>query len=422
MGALLALVLASPAAAETIAVTNAHILSMGRAGEIASGTVVIRDGKIVSVGPGAAAPAGARVIDAGGRIVTPGMVETNTTLAAVEVEGVDQTNDQGTGSDKLSAAYDIQYALNPDAVQIPKHRLAGVTRAIVTPEYRGSGRRNLLFSGQAAAIHLGAGMDILVKPKVGMVVELGETGATRAGGGQGASLVLLRSMLDDARAFSRNRAAFERSATRDFGLSREDLEALIPVIAGRMPLIVGVHRASDILQVLKLAREQRLRLVLEGAEEGWRVAAQIAADRVPVILNAEADLPTSFEQLNATLENAAKLNAAGVLIAIEPGRGPSYVRSPRYNAGRAVGYGLPYAAALASVTVNPARIWGLDEQFGSLEPGRDGDLVIWSGDPLELTSAPTAVFIRGVQQPLRSRDLELRDRYLPAAIAAGQAK
>jgi imidazolonepropionase-like amidohydrolase len=296
-------------------------------------------------------------------------------------------------------------------MMIPIARLGGVTRAVVTPTIARP-RRELIFAGNAAVIHLGSGPELVQKPKAGMVLALGEAGARDAGGSRAAQFVLLRAILQDVREFARNRTAFERNQMRALNLSREDLEALIPVAEGREPLLVSAHRASDIHQILKLAREEKLRLILEGAEEAWRLAPEIAAAGVPVILNAGADLPESFETLGATLENAARLHAAGVLIAIENPPLFEGGRTPRFDAGRAVSHGLPFGAGLAAITINPARIWGVADRIGSLEPGKEADVVVWSGDPLETTSAPTAIFIRGQQMPLRSRDLELRDRYL----------
>jgi imidazolonepropionase-like amidohydrolase len=404
---------AAPAAAETVAITHAHILSMGAPGEIASGTVLIRDNVIAAVGAAVAVPANARILDARGQIVTPGLIETNTPLSTVEVAGVESTNDNSTASERLSAAFDVQYGVNPESMMIPIARLGGVTRAVVTPTIERP-RRELIFAGHAAVIHLGAGPELVQRPKAGMVLALGEAGARDAGGSRAAEFVLLRAIFQDVREFAANRAAYNRNQMRQMNLSREDLEALIPVVEGREPLMVSAHRAADIHQILKLAREEKLRLILEGAEEAWRVAPEIAGARVPVILNAGADLPESFETLGSTLENAARLQSAGVLIAIENPPLFEGGRTPRFDAGRAVAHGLPFGAALAAITVNPARIWGVADRIGSLEPGKDADLVVWSGDPLETASAPTAVFIRGQQMTLRSRDLDLRDRYLHA--------
>ncbi len=405
---------------QTIAITHAHIYSMGPAGDIASGTVIVSGDRIVSVGPDGAVPAGARVIDAQGAVVTPGLLSTNTPLSTVEIaEGVEETNDNATASDRLSAAFDVSYAVNPNSVLIPIARLGGITDAIVTPSLREAKDRdkNLFFAGQAAAIHLGQGTDLIRKPSIGMVLVMGEDGARIAGGSRAAQLVMLRAMLDDVRAYAKGRADYDLGRSRRYELSREDLEALIPVVEGREPLMVSVHRAADIRQVLSLAREQGLKVILEGAEEGWSLAPEIAAARVPVLLDAEADLPASFDMIGSSLNNAARLTAAGVLVGIE--NPPIYEggRTPRIEAGRAAAHGLPFGAALAAITINPARIWGVSDRIGSLEAGKDADLVVWSGDPLEPLSAPTRILIRGIEQPLRSRDLDLRDRYLPSIKA-----
>lgn len=183
-----------------------------------------------------------------------------------------------------------------------------------------------------------------------------------------------------------------------------------------MPLLVSVNRASDIRDVLAMARTEKLRLILEGAGEGWRVAREIAAAGVPVLLTPIDNNPASFETLGATLGNARRLAAAGVVVAIQ-GNGNHREREMRYNAGNAVANGLPWQAALAAITINPARIFGLADRIGSLEPGKMGDVVIWDGDPLETVARPVSVLIGGIEQPMRSRSAELRDRYLPAVLA-----
>jgi imidazolonepropionase-like amidohydrolase len=244
-----------------------------------------------------------------------------------------------------------------------------------------------------------------------MVVPFGQAGAGVAGGARGAEIVAFKSALQDVRDYMRNKAAYDRAGYRDLPLSKADLEALIPVVQGKMPVIAEVHRASDIRAVLKLAREEGFKVILNGAEEGWMVAPDIAKAGVPVLLNPLNDRPDSYEMLAATMDNAARLQAAGVTVAIESDGGAHRARETRYNAGNAVAHGMPYAAALAAVTINPARIFGVADRTGSLEPGKDADLVIWTGDPFEPLSQPTAVFIHGQQQPMTSRQLELRDRY-----------
>lgn len=418
---------ATAALAQTVAITNGRILT--GSGEIERGTVVIRDGRIVAVGATVAMPAGAEVIDAQGGVITPGFVAVDSGLGGVEVSALSDTNDLRQSSNSLSAAFDLSWGLDPDSFTLPVARLGGITRAIVVPQHPGSSGGHVheddtaglgegglhspgLFAGQAAAIHLAQGTDILVQPRIAMVAPFGDAGAGVAGGARGAEYTLFREILREVRLYAANRAAYDRGGLRDLMLSRADLEALIPVAQGRMPLIISVHRAADIRMVLRLAREEGLDIILDGAEEGWRVADEIAAAGVPVIINPLSNLPQSFEVRGATMENAARLHAAGVVIAIKGNEGSVHrARETRYNAGNAVAHGLPYEAAIAAITVNPARIFGLEDRFGGIRAGVAADVVVWTGDPLEPLSQPTAIFINGERQPIESRALELRDRY-----------
>jgi imidazolonepropionase-like amidohydrolase len=429
-----ALLIAGPAAAETVAIVNARIETVGKAGSIPSGTLVIKDGRITAVGADVKVPDGARVVDAKGGVVTPGLISPSTNLTVSEVDLLKETRDDGSGT-KLSAGFDISYGVNPASALIPLARQGGVTRAVVTPVLSGGGDEHLddggsadsgileggggggrgdprLFAGQAAIVKLDAGdLDPLVKARVAVALDLGQAGAANAGGSRGAALVLVRAALQDARDFARSRSAYDRGDTREFGLSRIDLEALIPVVQGKTPLLIRVHRASDIRQALKLAADEKIKIIIEGAEEGWMVAPELAAAGVAVIIDTEADLPDQFETLGSRLDNAARLQAAGVTVVIAGSRDFNNLRQARFNAGMSVPYGLTWQQALAAVTLNPAKAWGMADKVGSLDVGKEADVVIWSGDPLDTQSWPTAVFIGGVQQPMTSRSLELRDRY-----------
>lgn len=430
--------LALPAAAETVApqvvaIVNARLEPVSSAA-IPNGVLVIKDGKIAAVGAGVAVPAGAKVIDAQGGVVTPGLVAPSSNLSASEIGGVKETRDDGTGA-ALSAAFDIAYSVNPASPMIGLARDGGVTSSAVTPVLSGAGGGASehaddgmveamtagkdgagdppLFGGQAAFIRLKAGApDIVEASKLAVTVSLGESGARAAGGSRGADLVLLRSALEDARAFAARRAAFEQGATRDFGLSRLDLQALVPVVQGKTPLLIRVSRAADIRQALKLAAEEKVKVILEGVEEGWIVAPEIAKAGVPVIVDPQADLPDSFEALGSRLDNAARLSAAGVSVAINGARDFNNLRQERLNAGLAVANGLPYQTALAAITLTPARIWGQDARIGSLDVGKAADVVVWNGDPLETTSWPLNVFVGGVEQPRDSRQDQLKARYV----------
>lgn len=430
LGAVCAVALTSPAVAQSLtAITGGRVLT--GTSVIENGTVVIQNGRVVSVGTGAA-PVGARIIDARGKVVSPGFVAVDSGLGGSEISSVSGSDDLSNGANTISASFDVSYGLDPWSFTLPVARLGGITRAIVVPTHAGGGggsgghahddsdfagvghgglQSPGLFAGQAAIIHLAAGTDILVKPRVAMVAPFGEAGAGIAGGARGAQFTQFKETLAEVRLYARNRGAYDRAGLRDLSLSRADLEALIPVANGTLPLIVTVRRAADIQQVLRLAREEGVKIILDGAEEAWLVADQIAAANVPVLLNPISNLPSSLETRAARMQNATVLDAAGVVIAIKGNDGSHRVRETRYNAGNAVSHGLPYAAAIEAITVNPAKIFGMAGQFGELRTGAAADVVIWSGDPLEPLSNAETIFIGGAEQAPTSRQFLLRDRY-----------
>ncbi len=418
----LAALLATSANAATIAITGGTLLTAVGETSIANGTVIIRDGRITAVGAGLVVPAGATVIDATGKFVTPGLITAMSTLGIVEVEGVRQTNDASARSTPFSAAIDVAPAINPMSPPIAINRLGGVTRAVVGPEIS-----NEIFGGQGAIISLAASGDIVMAKRAFQFIEMGEDGARAAGGSRPAAWLNLRNGFAEAQRFARNPAAFDSGRDKDSLIKRLDAEALVPVVEGRVPAVVHAERASDISAVLALRAEfPRLHLILIGAREGWMVADKIAAARVPVVTLSLFDLPDSFETLASTRSNVGRLVAAGVTVGfgIFGGDSGSQPRNLPYFAGNAVaqaavpgGVGLTRGQALAAITRAPAQIFGLAD-LGTLEAGKRGDVVVWDGDPLELTSAPTAVFIDGVAQPMQSRQLQLRDRYRDLAPAA----
>ncbi|MDG2522941.1 amidohydrolase family protein [Caulobacter segnis] len=410
-----ACLLASSALAQPVAITNARLITVGPKGVVEDGVLVFEDGVIKAVGDARTPiPADARRIDVKGSVVTPGIISADGSLGLSEVGSVDGAADNRTRTPGLGAAFDIQYALNPESLLIPLARSGGVTRAVVSGHAGGPGLdgRPQLFSGQAALISLDPATRLDVRPKVAMSLDIGEAGAAASGGSRAAELIALRAAFEDVRLFQKNRAAYERGELRSLALSQADLEALIPVLDGRQRLVIGVSRASDIEQALRLAAEYRLKIVLSGAEEGWQVARQIAAAKVPVIVDPLANLPGSFEQLGATLYNAARLQAAGVEVVVGGGGSAGGVRDLRYNAGIAVARGLSYDKAIEGLTLATARTFGVADKLGSLEPGKIADIVVWSGDPFQPASAATAVFIAGREQSQQSRVRALRDRYL----------
>ncbi len=403
---------AVPATAQTVAITGGRVVIGDGSEPIEGGTVVIRDGRVVAAGANVPVPAGAQVVDASGKWVTPGVVAGFSRIGLVEVDAVNGTNDTRANNSPFNAAIDVAPAVNPEAMAISVSRAAGVTRAVVSP----AATNRSLFAGQGAVIDLGGDMQPITRARLFQYIELGEAGAGSAGGSRAAAHLMLRNALREARELSR-----PGGRPDDVLLTRADATALVEVLAGRQLLLVHAERASDILQVLALRQEfPTLRLVLVGATEGWRVAREIAAARVPVIANALNDLPATFEQLSATQSNVGRLRSAGVNVAIgmindDEAR---QVRVSTQYAGNLVALtripgatGLSWGQAFQAISSAPAEALGLGGEIGSLRPGRRGDVVIWDGDPLELSTGVDAVWIDGVRQNLENRQTRLRDRY-----------
>jgi imidazolonepropionase-like amidohydrolase len=397
----------TPPSAPSVLIKNGRVFTLAAQGTI-NGDVLIQGGKIVQVGPNLTAPPGATVVDAHGKAVTPGLMASWTQLGIEEVQLVSETNDTAPNQALDSAAFDVADALNPSSTLIPVARIAGVTRSLTAPADCGD-----VFCGTAAVIHLGNGPDLIVKKQAGVLVELEPNGGEHQANSRPDIWVKFRETLDDAREYWSQRAGYHRpGGARDQRSIRVDLDALGPVIQGQEPLIVHVERASTIRQILAYTQTNKIKLIVAGGGEAWQVAKDLAAAHVPVVLDNDNNLPASFSDLGATLKDAARLDAAGVTVAFQPQNdNPAhYARTLSQIAGNAVANGMPWDHALAAITRNPAAIWGIADSYGTLEAGKDADVVIWDGDPLNL-AAPTAVFIKGANIPLVSRQTKLRDRY-----------
>ena len=402
---------ATSAFAETIAITGGKVVIGDGSAPIDRGTVVVRDGNVVAAGSGVAVPAGARQIDASGKWVTPGVFAGFSRLGLSEVDAVNGTNDKSGGKSGFSAGIDIAPAIDPYRTPFAVNRAAGVTRAVVAPD-AGSN----MFAGQGAVVDLGADASPVTKARAFQFVEFGEAGAELTGGSRAGTFATFRAMLREAQEYAANKASFD-----DELLRAEDARALLPVLRGETRLLIHVEGANDINNLIALGKEfPAIKMVFVGASEGWRVADAIAAAGIPVIASALNDLPASFEMVAATQSNIGRMRDAGVKVAIGMinDRDSHQLRYSTQYAGNLVSLervpgatGLNWDEAFAAISSVPADIMGMGDKLGSLRPGRAADIVIWDGDPLELSSAVVTVMIDGVEQPLANRQDRLRIRY-----------
>jgi imidazolonepropionase-like amidohydrolase len=413
VAAALAAAVVTPLGAQTIAITGGKVYPVSGP-PIENGTVLIRDGRITAVGANVQVPSDAQRIDAAGKWVTPGLVNGETQLGLFDIGFSAGTSDiaaRGRG-DAMTPSFTVWEGVNPRSVYIAPAREDGVTSVITAPSANG------IITGQAAVIDLvdGGVSDMLLRGPVAVTGSLDAIPIARVGA-RAELFGRIRELLDDTRAYSRRKGAYEQNQTRDFLVSRADLEAMIPVVEGRVPLALQASRASDIEAALKLARDYSLKLVIVGGAEAWMVADKLAAAKVPVLIGAMNNIPTSFNALGQRQENAGLLRRAGVNVAIIGNAGGGdeenfNVRNIRQEAGNAVAYGMPWDDALRAATLGPAEIFGVADRIGSLQAGRQANVVVWSGDPFEFGTRAEHVFIRGVDKAAgATRQDMLMDRY-----------
>ena len=402
---LASITLATSALANNYAIVGGKVHTMGSKGTIEKGTVLIKDGRIESVLANGTAPQGYEVINAAGKVVTPGFIGALTSLGLVEVSsssGVVDSSIEKTPISNTGAALDVQYAINPDSSLLAITRLEGMTSAATAIN-----SSHYLFGGLGAIISL-SGQSPVLKSAAFMTIDVGSEGAENAGGSRAALWVMLDKVLQEA-----ENASSTLSAEKPwYGLNtRSDVDALKRVLKGEVPLLMRADRAADIRQVISFKdRHPNIKVVLVHGVEAWRVADQLAKASIPVVIDPEYNLPGGFDQMGATLSNAARLHEAGVQVAI--GMDTHNIRLAAQHAGNAVANGLPHQAGLEALTSVPAGIFGVDNDIGILKPGSFADIVIWSGDPLEVTEAAETVFVGGEPIDMESRQTKLRDRYL----------
>jgi imidazolonepropionase-like amidohydrolase len=404
------LVTVAPAHAQTVAITGGTVYPVSGPA-IQNGTVLMRDGKIVAVGADVAVPAGAQRIDASGKIVTPGFIDASTTLGLVEIGGEPETRDANAkGTDAIAASFRAWDGLNSESVNWAPARNEGITSAVVLP----SGG---LIAGGAAMVDLvdGSATQMIRHAPVAMVGQIDNPRGAETGA-RGELIGKLRNLIEDVKFYQAHRADYDRSASRSLSAPRADLEAMIPVVEGKLPLAIDANRVDDIEGALRLAKEYNLKIIIMGGAEAWLAASDLAAAHVPVVAGAMNNIPSSFQTLNQRQENLGILSKAGVPVAIIGNNGDGdeelfNVRNVKYEAGNAVSYGMTHDAALRAVTLTPAEMFGVADHVGSLQPGRDANVVIWSGDPFEFSTRAEHVYIHGRDVIAPSRQDMLTQRY-----------
>ncbi len=403
-------------AANVFVIRNARIVTVTGA-VIERGAVLIRDGKIAEVGARVAAPSNARVIDATGLSVYPGLIDCGTSLGLTEISSIQETRDTTELGD-FNPHMRAIVAVQPHSELIPVSRANGITTAITRP----SGR---MVSGQAALINLDGWtwQEMTVKAPAAMAMEY-----PRAPRGRGAAfiqaeaaanvsqlrerqLTALRQKLEDAQAYAKAKEA--RAIDKSLPARPVDhvLEALIPVVKGELPVLMVANNEREIKGAIEIADKFKLKMIISGAEDAWKVAPQLKEKNIPVIIGPVTDLPNNEDaDYDINFSHAGKLSKAGVRFAFQTADA-AYARNLPYEAGTSAAFGLPKDEALKAVTIYPAQIFGVDKLLGSIEVGKMANLIVTDGDPLEFKTSVKHMFINGKPVDLSSRHTRLYDKF-----------
>jgi len=404
---------------ETWAIRNARIVTVTK-GVIENGTVVISDGKIIAVGTNVSVPGNAKILDAKGLSVYPGMIDGNTVIGLTEIgQGAPGTVDTSEIGDN-NANIRAEVAVHPDSAHVRVTRANGITTVLTAP-------RGGTIAGQGALINLDGWTphEMLVKAQVAMIINW--PGAGGGGGGfaffaqQGGTSEIrrqqerqienLKKILAEARAYADTKEA----QAKDSSLPKQKIdlrmEGLIPVVRGQMPVIINAQLERDIKKAIEFADEMKIKMILAGGVDAHLVADQLKAKNIPVLIGSVMRMPAREDDpYDMAFSNAGILAKAGVKIAFQT-QDAAEARDLPYEAGMSAAFGLPKEEALKAVTINTAEILGVADQLGSIETGKMANLIVTDGDPLEVRTQVKYMFIRGRQVSLTSRHTELYERY-----------
>ncbi|MDH7452195.1 amidohydrolase family protein [Luteimonas composti] len=410
--ALLAALLPLSAAAQDVLIRNATVHTAGERGTLRGADVMVQGGRIAAIGSGLQAGA-AQVVDAQGQPLTPTFFGGLTGIGIEEVSGEASTRDAslalGENAKDITVRpeFDVTLAYNPESILLPVARVEGIGFTLLSA---GTVSGGSIVGGQGAVVRLDGSPDP-AGPKV-LFLSLGAGASNLSGASRAGQWMLLQQLVDEAQG--------RIPADSQFALLTPAGRATLNrFLDNRGLMVVEVDRASDIRQLLRWAQKQRVRVAISGGAEAWKLAGELASAQVPVFLDPLVNLPGNFDRLGATLENAARLHAAGVQVGFSQSGDASHnARKVRQLAGNAVANGLPWDAALAGLTRVPAQAFGVGDRLGTIAVGQTADLVLWSGDPLDVAHTARQVWLGGRAMPMRSRQTELRDRYLRPAPSA----
>ena len=393
-------------AADSIMIRGATVHTMTGDGILENTDIFISGGKVQNIGKDLPVPQDdVFVFNAEGQPLTPGLFAGITSIGITEVSAVTESTDSGLDLHEIRPEFDVVPAYNPNSSLVPVTRIEGFSFTLLGADSQGS-----IFGGQGQMVLLDGGYQSFVGKPV-LFINVGRDASKLSGGSRAAQWMLLNQAMQEADS---------PPASTESALLTRAGRGTLSGYANSGNVVFNVDRASDILQTLRFAKTYGLKAVISGGTEAWMIAEQLAGAGVAVMLDPLHNLPGNFDMLGARLDNAAILQAAGVDVIIS-GAGSHNARKQRQLAGNAVSYGLPHEAGIAALTINPARIFGVSEQQGSIQKDKPANIVLWSGDPLDVTSVAEIVVINGQLIPMESRQTKLRDRYLPENPAMPRA-
>lgn len=400
---LIGLLIAPSAFADSVLVTNANLMSMGPLGTQHGVSVLIEDDVIADIGTNITTAADT-VIDANGAFVTPALFAGATATGLVEVNAVRESADgsmSDTKDNTVQVGFDVRDAYSPLSSVVGVTRVEGFGYSLLMAsggQYSVAGRGSLVdFDGGFESFN---GSDVLF-------IDVGGYAADKVGGSRAAHWMLLDGIMADLK---------RRSSEREY-LSQSGKEHLKDLTTNGV-FVFSANRAADIRKVISFSNEYRLNSVITGGREAWLLADELAAADIPVMVNGLDNLPSNFDALGSRLDNAALLHDAGVQVLFTSGETHN-ARRVRQGAGTAVAHGMPHEAAIEAMTTAPSRVFG--GRVRALEVGNRADMVIWSGDPLEVTSYATSVILKGEVTSMATRQSKLLERYLPEDAGLGRA-